>query len=75
MVLGSALVVVLGLAGAVVGGAFGTMFGAAAASWIGALLFWWQLRTALRESGATRRQEPPAGQGRPAGRHHEVSRG
>ena len=26
------------------------MIGAAVASWIGALLFWWQLRTALRES-------------------------
>jgi len=49
MVLTSALFVVCGLAGAAVGGAFGTMCGAAVASWIGALLFWLQLRHALRE--------------------------
>jgi O-antigen/teichoic acid export membrane protein len=50
MVLGSALAVVLSLAGAAAGGAVGTMMGAAVASWIGALLFWWELRMALRES-------------------------
>ena len=50
MVLASALFVVCGLAGAAAG-AFGTMCGAAVASWIGALLFWLQLRHALRESG------------------------
>ena len=49
MVLVSALFVVCGLAGAAAGGAFGTMCGAAVASWIGALLFWLQLRHALRE--------------------------
>ena len=32
------------------GGAVGTMCGAAVASWVGALLFWLQLRHALRES-------------------------
>jgi O-antigen/teichoic acid export membrane protein len=50
MVLVSALFVGCGLAGAAARGAFGTMCGAAVASWIGALLFWWQLRRALRES-------------------------
>ena len=48
MVLASALYVVCGLAGAVVGGAVGTTE-ARRSHWIGALLFWWQLRHALRE--------------------------
>jgi O-antigen/teichoic acid export membrane protein len=74
MVLGSVLFVVCGLVGAVVAGAFGTMCGAAISSWVVALLFWWQLRRALREPTANpraadsnsatvgRRQEPsPAG--------------
>ena len=51
MVLVSAVFVACGLVGAAAGGAFGTMCGAAVASWIGALLFWLQLRHALRESG------------------------
>lgn len=55
MVLGSALIVVCGLAGACEAGAAGTMWGTAAASWVSALLFWWQLRTALREHGRPRR--------------------
>ena len=42
------------LAGAVARGAVGTMYGAAVAAWIGALLFWWQLRTAMREAGHAR---------------------
>jgi O-antigen/teichoic acid export membrane protein len=49
MVLGSALFVVCGIGGALVAGAGGTMYGAAIASWIGAVMFWLQLRTALRE--------------------------
>jgi O-antigen/teichoic acid export membrane protein len=68
MVLGSALMVVCSLAGAVTGGATGTMRGAALASWLGALLFWWELRAALHESGAVSKH----GQlwpGHPAGRH------
>ena len=50
MAVASALFVVCGLIGAVVDGATGTMYGAALASWAGALLFWMQLRGALRES-------------------------
>ena len=74
MILGSALFVVLGLVGAVAGGTVGTMIGTAVASWIGALLFWLQLRTALREhnglpTGAGSRRE------RSAGRHREVADG
>jgi O-antigen/teichoic acid export membrane protein len=49
MVLASVLYVICGLVGAYTGGALGTMRGAAIAGLIGALLFWWQLRLALRE--------------------------
>jgi len=49
MIFSSALLVACGLVGAVADGAAGTMWGTAFASWVGALLFWWQLRTALRE--------------------------
>jgi O-antigen/teichoic acid export membrane protein len=50
MVLGAALFVFCGLVGAVVDGAFGSLCGAAISSWVGALVFWWQLRTALTEA-------------------------
>jgi O-antigen/teichoic acid export membrane protein len=43
--------VVCSLIGAVAGGALGTVYGGAVAAWIAALLLWWQLRAALRESG------------------------
>lgn len=49
MVLASVAYVVCGVGGAVAGGALGATYGAALATWIGAFLFWWQLRTALRE--------------------------
>jgi peptidoglycan biosynthesis protein MviN/MurJ (putative lipid II flippase) len=50
MAVASALFVVCGLIGAAVGGAVGTIYGAALASWAGAVLFWLQLRDALRDS-------------------------
>jgi O-antigen/teichoic acid export membrane protein len=50
-VLASVLYVVCAMAGAAEGGAAGTVRGAAIAAWIGALLAWWQLRAAMRESG------------------------
>ena len=50
-VIAAASLVPCALVGAVAGGAVGTMWGSAAAGWIGALLFWWQLRAALKESG------------------------
>jgi O-antigen/teichoic acid export membrane protein len=69
MLLGSAAYLVLPLAGAVWGGAVGTMYGLAAAAWLAALIGWWQLRAALRESG-----QIPAGSrlspNRHVGRHH-----
>ena len=66
--LGSAAYLVGGVAGAFAGGVVGTVWGVAVATWIGALLWWWQLRAALREFGNV-----PAGGwfrlSRPAGRH------
>jgi O-antigen/teichoic acid export membrane protein len=53
MALISGIFVASGLAGAVVDGAFGAICGAAVASWIGGLLFWLQLRNALREHDKT----------------------
>jgi hypothetical protein len=60
MLIWSALYLILSLAGAVVGGRLGTIGGTpgglvgtiegtALSSWIGALLFWWELRAALRD--------------------------
>jgi O-antigen/teichoic acid export membrane protein len=50
MILSSALYIACALAGAVTDGIMGTMIGAAVASWLGALVFWWQLRAALRNN-------------------------
>lgn len=58
MIFSSALLVACGLLGAVVDGAAGTMWGTAFASWVGALLFWWQLRTALHESSLYKEIQP-----------------
>jgi O-antigen/teichoic acid export membrane protein len=44
------LYVACALLGALQGGALGTVRGNAISAWIGALLFWWQLREAMRES-------------------------
>jgi O-antigen/teichoic acid export membrane protein len=49
MVLSSVLYVGCALIGAAVAGVMGTIIGAAIASWVGALLFWWELRAAMRE--------------------------
>jgi len=51
MVVASVIFLGSGLLGAYVGGALGTIRGAAIATWIGALVWWWQLRVAMRESG------------------------
>ena len=50
-VIASVLYVVLGIAGAVVGGVVGTAEATALAIWLGALVWWWQLHRAMRESG------------------------
>ena len=68
-ILASITYVAFGLAGAYHGGAVGTVQGTMAAIWVGALLWWWQLRAAMRESAAI----PAGGDNlwahRPAGRH------
>lgn len=70
MVLASAVYVACALMGAVTGGAIGTMRGAAVATWIGALLWWWELRSGLQESGNASAHSwfRPR---RPAGRHRK----
>jgi O-antigen/teichoic acid export membrane protein len=50
MVVSSAIFVVCGVTGALLYGTVGTMWGAAAAGWIGAVMFWWELRSALGEA-------------------------
>ena len=50
MLIASALFVVGGVAGAYLDGAAGTVDGAAASTVVGALVWWWQLRLAIRES-------------------------
>ncbi len=61
--LSSVLLIACALVGAVTGGSLGTMRYAAAASWLAALVFWWQLRQALHDSGTI-----PAGCGQAAQR-------
>jgi len=68
MILSSVVLVVFSLVGAVEGGTVGTMLGAAVAAWIGALLWWWQLRAALRESVKVPAHDRSSLR-RPAGRH------
>jgi O-antigen/teichoic acid export membrane protein len=50
--IGSVSFLICTLGGAVAGGAVGTVRGAAVSMWFGALLVWWQLRAAMRESPA-----------------------
>jgi O-antigen/teichoic acid export membrane protein len=47
----SAMTLASALVGAATEGTLGSMRFAAGASWVGTLLFWWQLRQALHESG------------------------
>jgi O-antigen/teichoic acid export membrane protein len=66
MIVSSVLVVVCGLGGAFWRGTVGTALGAAAAAWTGALLWWWQLRSTLREGeqiSALERNPSPLVQG------------
>lgn len=53
VVIGAVLSAGLSIAGAATGGAAGAIEGTAAAAWLLALVAWWQLRAALRESGTT----------------------
>ena len=51
MIIASVLYLSLNLAGAALDGATGTVRGAAVATWAGAVVWWWQLGVAMRESG------------------------
>src|ERR1700722_8722686 len=62
-VIASLVYVAAAMAGAVQGGAIGAVRGTAIACWGGALLWWWQLHRALRES-----DQVPGGHGLWAGR-------
>lgn len=68
----SVIYVAFSLLGAVEGGAIGAVRGTAVATWLGALVYWWQMRSALRESGKI------AGyrfwSGRPSGKHRTEGR-
>ena len=48
MMILSAIYLVLGILGAVVDGTTGAVLGTAIASWTGAVIYWWELRTAMR---------------------------
>lgn len=71
VIISSVLVVAGALVGATTAGTLGTMRYAAAGAWIGTLVFWWQLRQALHESGTV----PVPGWlwPRRAGKHHRSS--
>jgi O-antigen/teichoic acid export membrane protein len=79
----SVLYLALGLAGAYVHGAVGTCEGVAAAVWLAAIVWWWQLRVALREAVVVSAETParPAGTAagpaetaaESAGKHAKVS--
>jgi O-antigen/teichoic acid export membrane protein len=52
MVIQSGIYLVLGILGAYVDGATGAVLGTAISSWIGAVVWWWQLRAAVRQHNA-----------------------
>ena len=58
-VITSVLYLVAGLAGAYYRGTIGTAQGTAVALWVGALMYWWQLRAAMRESDKVPRLTGP----------------
>ena len=74
MVLSSAVYLGCGLVGAYLGGATGTVLGVALATWVGALLWWWQLGLAMRESGKIPPRSWYLFRRRPAGHHGVVAR-
>jgi hypothetical protein len=53
VIVGSILLLVFSLAGAATRGADGALEGSAVAAWLSAVVAWWQLRAAIRESGTT----------------------
>jgi parallel beta-helix repeat protein len=68
MLIASALNAAGGLLGAVAGGPLGAVRGLAISTWLGTLVYWWQLRAALRDS-AVFTESVPFWVGKPTGRH------
>lgn len=66
--IGSVLFLVSGLAGAFAGGVIGTVWGVTIATWIGSVVWWRQMRVAMREVGHETGGSG-GGRGRTAGRH------
>ena len=50
-VIGSAIYLAGGVGGALAGGVLGTAWGVGLGTWIGALVWWWHLRTGMRQFG------------------------
>jgi O-antigen/teichoic acid export membrane protein len=71
VVLGAIAYVVFSLAGAFAGGTVGAIWGTAVAVWLSTLLLWWQLRSALPETGNAPVGRKP-GSERAAGRHRRA---
>jgi O-antigen/teichoic acid export membrane protein len=67
----SSLYLSCGIGGALIAGLLGAVYGAILATWVGALLWWWQLRVALRESEHVPTGEQP---GTAASRHRSTIR-
>ena len=68
MLLASVVFVACGVVGAATRGALGTVIGAAVATWVGALLWWRELRVALRKHGVM-----PGGRRAGRGRHRRTT--
>ena len=67
MIISSVIYLGCNLAGAYLDGAVGTVRGAALATWLGAVVWWWQLRVAMRES-----DKVPAHGLNSSGRHRKL---
>jgi O-antigen/teichoic acid export membrane protein len=67
MIISSVIYLASNLAGAYLAGAVGTVRGAAVATWLGAVVWWWQLGVAMRES-----DQIPAYAGGWLGRHRRL---
>ncbi len=70
-VIGSAIYLAGGLGGALASGVLGTVWGVGLGTWIGALVWWWQLRAAMRDHDSAASSSRLSS--RSAGRHRRAS--
>lgn len=61
VLISAAIYISFGVIGALVHGTYGSVQGTACATWIGAALTWWQLRVAMREHGASVKEQAAEG--------------